>query len=110
MDQSVGVRSGAAEGHRQRLDNETSVLVFVHCPADDAAMAQVADGGEVELAFTSGELGDIGDPAQVRSLGAEHSLQAIGGGGDVGSAAPPALACVGTDKAVLTHDPGDPPP
>jgi hypothetical protein len=70
MDQAVGV-GGAPEGHRQRVDDEQRVLVFVHRPSDDAAMAQVADGGEVELAFAGGELGDVGDPPQVRSLGAE---------------------------------------
>ena len=61
-----------------------SVLVFVHRPADDAAVAQVADGGEVQLAFASGELGDVSDPAQVRSFSAEHPLQPIGRRGDVG--------------------------
>jgi len=109
MDQSIGVGSGAPEGHRQRVDDEQRVLVFVHRPADGAAMAQVADGGEVELALAGGELGDVGDPAQVRSLGTEHSLQPIGCRGDVEAAAPPLLAGVGADEAVLTHDPGDSP-
>ena len=98
MDQSIGVGSGAPEGHRQRVDDEQRVLVFVHRPADGAAMAQVADGGEVELALAGGELGDVGDPAQVRSLGTEHSLQPIGCRGDVEAAAPPLLAGVGADE------------
>ena len=110
VDQPVGIRGRASERHGQRIDDELGVLMFVHRPADDAAMAQVADAGQVQLALAGRELGDVGHPPQVRTLDCEDPLQMVGGRGDVGASTPPALASVSTDEAVLTHDPGDPPP
>ena len=58
-------------------------------PADDAAVVQVTDAGEVELAVTGGELGDIGDPSLVRCRGREVAVQQVRQPAGVGPATPP---------------------
>lgn len=49
---------------------------------------EVSDSGEVELAGAAGELADVGDPAQVGSLGGEVALQPWRRGGDSPGARP----------------------
>ena len=79
MDQ-LAVWLAAAEGHHERGDDQVSGLAFAHGPADERAVVQVPDAGEEELAVLAGELGDVGDPAQIRGLGGEVALSRSGAG------------------------------
>ena len=70
-------------------------------------MIQIADGGEVELAVTGGELGDVSDPTMVRCAGGEVASQQVRHPTGVGSATPPLLRRMGSDQPVRTHQPSD---
>lgn len=56
---------GAFEGLVGQLGGEA----FVGAPAEDAAAAEVHLGSEVEPAFASGQVSDVGDPNLVGSGG-----------------------------------------
>jgi hypothetical protein len=72
-------------------------------PADDAAVEQITDAGEVELAVTARELGDVCDPSLVRCLGDEVAVQQIGQAAGVGPATPPLLRRMRSDQVVRAH-------
>jgi len=74
MDEPFGVGGAAPQGHRQCVDDELGVLVGSGRPADEAAVAEITDAGEVEGALVGGELGDVGHPALIRPLRFEVAL------------------------------------
>ena len=108
MDQAIGIGVASSQGHDEGVDDELGVLVLVHRPADQPTVAQVADAGDVELAFAGGELGDVGDPAHVRPSSSEVAFEQIRCWRYVEPASAPAATRVDPDQAVGTHQPGDP--
>jgi hypothetical protein len=98
----------STERHHERCDDKVGGLTFAHGPADDRVVVQVADGGQEQLAVLAVELADVGDLAQIGSLGAEIALQQIGCRDHlrVPSLAP-LLAAVHADEALSSHEPGD---
>ena len=64
-----------------------------HRPADDPAAVQVHDGGQIEPALISLDVGDVGQPDSVRRGGGEVPLEQIRGYREVvaavGGAHPP---------------------
>ena len=79
-------------------------------PADDPAAPGVDDRGEVAGARAGRQLGDVGDPQPVGTLGAEVAVDEIGEGlgilvADRRAHEPPA---VDAREMVAPHQPGDP--
>ena len=89
----------ASEGHHQCVDDEVGGLSFAHRPADHAAIVEVLDPGQEQLAVAASELALVGCRC------GEVPSEEIGSGRRVGPAAPPILTTVGIDQAQFTHDP-----
>jgi hypothetical protein len=100
VDDVVGV-SGTPQRQVQSFDDEAGALTGPGGPAHDATVTQTPDGGQVQLAVTGGELGDVGDPDLVRAFGSELAVQQVGCAASVGSATAPLLAGMGSDQALL---------
>src|SRR6266545_3255548 len=79
-----GVRSTMCKRHLQCVGDELGAQVVGHRPADDPAAVEVLDGDEVEPALPGAQVGDVGDPAAVRSAGGEVALEEIVGDPDAG--------------------------
>jgi hypothetical protein len=76
----------AVHGHLQRVGDELGAHVLGHRPADDHSAVGVLDGCEVEPAFPGSEVGDVGDPQHVRSVGPERPFDEVIGDTDAGHA------------------------
>jgi hypothetical protein len=98
MHQPARIGFAAGERHRERVDDELRVLVWPGRPADQAAVAEIADAGEIEDALVGRELGDVGDPALVWPACVEVTLQQVRGGRDVGASASPLAPRVDPDQ------------
>jgi len=60
----------------QCVDDEVGVVALAHRPASQTAIMQIENPGEVELAVNTFELGDIGNPFQIRHGGGEVATTA----------------------------------
>ena len=69
------------EGHLQRLDGQRTGHPLRHCPADNAARAQIQDGGQVEPPFQSRDVSDVGQPLLIRLFGGKVPFQQVGSHG-----------------------------
>ena len=70
----------ALGGHQQRRGRQLGAQVVAHGPAHDFARVQVHDGGHVEPALASGDVGQVCQPDLVRpASGGEPALQQVGG-------------------------------
>jgi hypothetical protein len=107
MHESFGVGLAAPVRHDEGVDDELSVGMGAHGPADQAAVAEVPHAGDMELAFSGRELGDVGDPALVRACRGEVPVEPVRRRRDVRSPATP-FALVNAHQPVLAHQPGDP--
>lgn len=67
----LGGRRAASERHHEGVDDEVGGLAFAHRPARHATVVEDLDPGEVELAVTAFELGDVRDPPLIGSPGGE---------------------------------------
>ena len=108
MDEPGRVGLAAGERHRERVDDELGVLMRPCRPANQAAVAEIPDAGEIEGAFVCCELGDVGDPALIRPLGFEVALQHVRGGRDLGPSAPPLAPRIHAHEPAGAHQPRDP--
>jgi hypothetical protein len=97
--------------HGERRDGEFGTQVIAHGPADHFAGEQVEDHGQVEPALASRDIGDIGQPDLIGSVGDKVLVQQVFrhrqgmlavGGADAKAAWRP------RPDAVLAHDPCDP--
>ncbi len=86
VDQPVGIGAGTRQTHDEGVNDEFGVGVSTHRPADHATVAQVTDTGQVQFAFTGGELGDVGDPALVWPGGTKITFETVGSGSEIGAA------------------------
>src|SRR5688572_6038147 len=68
---------------------------------------EVQDARDVELAVIGGELGDVTDPALIRSLSGKVPLEEIRRRCGVRPATTPTPTCAGADDAMRAHQPGD---
>jgi len=99
------------QGHLECLESEGGLEILLHGPADDSAAIEIHDGGEVEPAFASGNVGNVTDPDSVNSLGRPLGSEPVGSdgiivtavGGTDSKAAP--AAC---EEAFGAHDGFDP--
>jgi hypothetical protein len=71
------VRSPQGAGVGDRVDRELGGHPFAHRVADDPGGAGVLDRAEVELAFTGGMFGDVGQPELVGPGGGELPFDEI---------------------------------
>ena len=117
LDATIGVKDeafrGAAMGacHGQGILHKPCVDGGSHGPADDAPAAMIHDGSEVEPVVMGGlDVGDVGNPDLVGTLGRRHLGEAVGGDGVVVVAVggPDAVAgLLATAQALGAHEPGD---
>ena len=108
VDHLIAALAAAPERHDQGIDNDAGAPAGAHRPADDLLGAQVLDPGEVVPALVGGELGDVGHPAGVGTVGGEVALQQINGRRGPGLAGAPLPAAVDTDQPLRAHQPGHP--
>src|SRR4051795_8043261 len=109
------------QGHPQGGARQPGPEVVGHRPADDLTRGHVLDRGQVQPALAGRDVGDVGQPDRVRSLGGELPVERVGRDREVVAAvggprgaAPPAR----DGEAALAHearhppaaDPGAPPP
>jgi hypothetical protein len=72
-------------------------------------VVQVTDPGQEELAVHAGELGDVGHPPQIGTLGGEVPLEQIRGRDHRRvTALAPLATCVGADEPIGGHQPSHP--
>jgi hypothetical protein len=90
------------------VDDQFGLQVIGGGPADDAAGGGVDDGGQIELAFLRGDVGDVASPADVDQGGADVALDQVGAGGDlwVGDGGAVLASAVQTSQSGLSHEPG----
>jgi hypothetical protein len=104
-------RTVALESHDQGVDTQACLEVIRHRPAHDLACRQILEGRQIQKAFVSRDVGDVGEPHGVGTLGHKGATQPIGGDGQVMAAVrgfgptPPATAGLQTHVA---HQPLDP--
>ena len=104
------VRRRRSDRHIQRLLAQDALQPLGHRPADDLHRGQILDGGEVEPAFVSWDVGDVSEPDRIGRNGFEVAVEQIGRdrmgvaavGGD--RHLPPASRWT---NAVLSHELGD---
>ncbi len=109
VDQPHG-RPAVADRHRQRILAQDALQPLGHRPADDLHRGQILDGGEVEPAFVSWDVGDVSEPDRIGRNGSEVAVKQIGrdrmGVAAVGGDWRPPPASRWTN-AVLSHELGD---
>ncbi len=77
VDQPHG-RPAVADRHRQRILAQDALQPLGHRPADDLHRGQILDGGEVEPAFVSWDVGDVSAPDRIGRNGFEVAVKQIG--------------------------------
>ena len=106
VDQPHG-QPAAADRHLQRLLAQDALQPLGHRPADDLHRGQILDGGEVEPAFVSWDVGDVSEPDRIGRNGFEVAVEQIGrdrmGVAAVGGDRRPPPASRWTN-AVLSHE------
>ena len=109
VDQPHG-QPAAADRHLQRILAQDALQPLGHRPADDLHRGQILDGGEVEPAFVSWDVGDVSEPDRIGRGGFEVAVEQIGrdrmGVAAVGGDRRPPPASRWTN-AVLSHELGD---
>ena len=109
VDQPHG-QPAAADRHLQRILAQDALQPLGHRPADDLHRGQILDGGEVEPAFVSWDVGDVSEPDRIGRSGFEVAVEQIGrdrmGVAAVGGDRRPPPASRWTN-AVLSHELGD---
>src|SRR6185295_17071666 len=71
LDATVGVVHQAGcwfsrqDGHRQRCEDQATVHVRLHRPADNLAAEQVEDDGQVQPSLLGGDVGNVRGPNAV---------------------------------------------
>ena len=110
VDQPHG-QPAAADRHLQRILAQDALQPLGHRPADDLHRGQILDGGELEPAFVSCDVGDVSEPDRIGRNGFEVAVEQIGrdrmGVAAVGGDRRPPPASRWTN-AVLSHELGDP--
>lgn len=79
MENDRGAGGPLPDGHEDRLDDQLAVLPCTHRPAHHEPRIQIEDDTQVQPAFGSPHIGDIGHPFGVGSGGREVSLQMVAG-------------------------------
>src|SRR3954463_13950227 len=99
------------QGHPQGVARQLGPEVVGHRPADDLTRGHVLDRGQVQPALAGRDVGDVGQPDRVRSLGGEPPVEQVGRDREVVAAvggprdaAPPAR----DGEAALAHEPRHP--
>ena len=77
VDQPHG-QPAAADRHLQRLLAQDALQPLGHRPADDLHRGQILDGGEVEPAFVSWDVGDVSEPDRIGRNGFEVAVEQTG--------------------------------
>ncbi len=98
-------------GHLQRVQHELSAQVVGHGPANDLAAPGVENNGQVEKSGRGRDVGDVGHPELVPSLGCEVAIHQIRCRAHILIASRrdgTALTMTGTDQASFTHQAGNP--
>jgi hypothetical protein len=75
VDNAIGAAS--EDRHVKRIEDEFSAQVISHCPADDATAEDVQDDGKIQKSGPRRNVGDVGDPDLIWSIGAEVPLDEI---------------------------------
>ena len=105
MDQPGEGLGAAPDGHLQGVQGEVGAQRGGDAPADDAPRVHVGDERRVGEPAPRGDVGDVGDPQLVGSVGDEAALDEIGlGGWAIGGdrrASPPASGAAG--QAHVAH-------
>ena len=96
-DHAGDVTAAHGDGHLQRAGGELGVVMLGQAEADDPPRGQVLDGGQVELAFVGGHLGEIAAPLMVDRRRREVPFDQVRGrwGGLVGTGQKPRRVLVG---------------
>src|SRR4051794_26779569 len=99
------------QAHPQGVARQLGPEVVGHRPADDLARGHVLDRGQVQPALAGRDVGEVGQPDRVRSLGGELPVEQVGRDREVVAAvggprdaAPPAR----DGEAALAHEPRHP--
>ena len=79
MQNDRGASGPLPDGHKDRLDDELTVLPRTHGPAHDHARIQIQHNAEVQLMLGGANVGDVGHPFGVGSCGRKVSLQMVVG-------------------------------
>ena len=97
-------------GHVEGGQCQVGAQVGGRAPAHDAAGVDVDYEGHVAEAHPGGDVGEIGDPQLVRTLGPEAALHEVLSslGGGVRDGCPPARGALHTGDAQGLHQPLDP--
>jgi hypothetical protein len=110
MQQRVGF-APPPDGHQQCICHELCRHGGTHRPTHYPAREQVDHRRHIEPALSGPELGEVGDPRLVRTLGGELAIQQVGRHGlelsiaTILRQAPPARPC---SQALQVHQPLDP--
>ena len=104
-------RPAPADGHLQRRDDQLAVHAFAHRPANDAPGTHIRDTGQVQPAFSRGDVGDVHQPFLVEPLGAERLAEPVRfRGGPFGLASGLEAARLHPLQRHVTHQPRHPSP
>jgi len=68
----------ASEGHAQRVEDQVGAHVRGELPADHAAREHVEDEAKEHRALPAAQVGEVGHPQLIGSLGAEVPLDQVG--------------------------------
>jgi hypothetical protein len=79
MEQELSGRRAPEQGHLPTGQDQRSVEVRTHRPADDFAAIKIHHAGQVEPAFASGDVSDIGDPRLINPVRGTQGGQCVGG-------------------------------
>jgi hypothetical protein len=95
----AGVGPAARDGHLERVDDELGAHVVGHAPADDPTAVGVLHGRQLQPALPGAQVGDVGQPQDVRRVAPEPALDEIVGDPDAGRAqrGRPRLRCTSPD-------------
>ncbi len=77
MDEHLGLRLPAPNGHEQGLQNEVRCLAALHGPAHNPPGVQVNDDSQIGKAFVGFDVCDVSDPCRVRCSDVELAIQGV---------------------------------
>lgn len=77
MKQQTGVDDARLSSHLKRCDHQRARHPFADGPTDDATAEQIQHHGQIQPAFACRHVGDVADPLDVWSLGAERAIQHV---------------------------------
>src|SRR2546421_10486819 len=102
------VTAAGDRGHVQRGDDQTGVVTLAHRVTQDPSGVQVDDGGQVELALASDDLGHVPTPGDIRCRCGEYPPDQIRGGRPLtGPGQAAAAALDARDEPLFGHQLGD---